>query len=156
MLASNFEQLGDWSHAIAAYNRGVAGVKEALAAGKSPDSVTAGGDYSADVLGRLAHLQPKKPEVDLSKLVAAAKADPRAAQGHQTYAAGVKLVERALVAEGVLGKTYSADGSFGSTTVAAYAAWQRRLGYSGTAADGIPGAASLKKLGAKHGFTVVA
>jgi hypothetical protein len=48
------------------------------------------------------------------------------------------------------------DGSFGSLTVNAYARWQKRLGYSGTAADGIPGMTSLKKLGAKHGFDVVA
>ncbi len=99
---------------------------------------------------------PARPTVDLSKLVVAAKADPRGRQGHQTYAAGVRLVETALVAEGVLGKTYSSDGSFGSVTVAAYAAWQRRLGYSGHDADGIPGKTSLTKLGAKHGFTVVA
>jgi hypothetical protein len=94
--------------------------------------------------------------VDLSQLVAAAKKDPPARQGHVTYMAGVNLVEAALVAEGLLGKQYAGDGSYGSTTVAAYAAWQRRLGYSGSGADGIPGMTSLKKLGAKHGFDVVA
>lgn len=36
----------------------------------------------------------------------------------------------------------------GSTTLKAkYAAWQRSLGYSGSNADGVPGATSLKKLG---------
>lgn len=158
MLADNHKALGSWPYAIAAYNRGVKGVRDALAAGKSPDSITAGGDYAADVLGRLAHLTDAtpapKPTVDLSKLVAAARKDPSARQGHQTYAAGVRVVERALVAEGVLGKTYASDGSFGSVTVAAYAAWQRRLGYSGRDADGIPGRASLDRLGKKHGFTV--
>lgn len=99
---------------------------------------------------------PSTPRVDLSQLVAAAKKDPPARQGHVTYMAGVNLVEAALVAEGLLGKQYAGDGSFGSTTVAAYAAWQRRLGYSGSGADGIPGMTSLKKLGAKHGFDVVA
>jgi peptidoglycan hydrolase-like protein with peptidoglycan-binding domain len=48
------------------------------------------------------------------------------------------------------------DGSFGTKTISAYAAWQRHLGYAGTAADGIPGRASLTKLGARTGlFTVV-
>ncbi|MFB7500014.1 N-acetylmuramoyl-L-alanine amidase [Streptomyces sp. NPDC056161] len=95
-----------------------------------------------------------KPVVDLSRLVAAARTDPRAAQGHQTYAAGVRLVEAALRAEGLLAAQYASDGSFGSTTVTAYAAWQRRLGYSGSAADGVPGRTSLSKLGARHGFTI--
>lgn len=61
LLASNYKALKDWAYAVAAYNRGVTGVKEALAAGKSPDSVTAGGDYAADILGRLAHLQAAAP-----------------------------------------------------------------------------------------------
>jgi hypothetical protein len=97
-----------------------------------------------------------KPKVDLSQLVSAAKTDPSAKQGHQTYAAGVKVVEAALVAEGLLSKSYAGDGSYGSTTITAYKAWQKRLGYSGADADGIPGSTSLAKLGAKHGFTVVA
>jgi hypothetical protein len=99
---------------------------------------------------------PSKPRVDLSRLVTAAKTDPGARQGHVTYVAGVNLVEAALVKEGILGKRYAGDGSFGSLTRDAYAKWQRRLGYSGTAADGIPGMTSLKKLGAKHGFDVIA
>jgi hypothetical protein len=99
---------------------------------------------------------PSKPRVDLSRLVTAAKTDPGARQGHVTYMAGVNLVEAALVAEKLLAKAYAGDGSYGSLTRDAYAKWQRRLGYSGTAADGIPGMTSLKKLGAKHGFDVVA
>jgi hypothetical protein len=99
---------------------------------------------------------PSRPRVDLSRLVSAAKTDPGARQGHVTYMAGVNLVEAALVAEKLLAKAYAGDGSYGSLTRDAYAKWQRRLGYSGTAADGIPGMTSLKKLGAKHGFDVVA
>ncbi|MGW1796959.1 N-acetylmuramoyl-L-alanine amidase [Streptomyces sp. NPDC001984] len=98
--------------------------------------------------------KPTRPTVDLSKLVAAARSNPSAKGTPVTYS-GVKTVEAALVNEGLLSKTYS-DGHYGSTTVTAYAAWQRRLGYSGTAADGIPGRTSLAKLGAKHGFDVVA
>ncbi|WP_329131750.1 GH25 family lysozyme [Streptomyces sp. NBC_01476] len=97
-----------------------------------------------------------KPKVDLSNVIAAAKADPKAKQGHQTHAADVRLVEGALKAEKLLDAQYAGDGSFGSKTVAAYAAYQRRLGYTGADADGIPGKTSLTKLGTKHGFTVVA
>ncbi|MFE7072724.1 N-acetylmuramoyl-L-alanine amidase [Streptomyces sp. NPDC057620] len=99
---------------------------------------------------------PSRPRVDLSRLVTAAKTDPPARQGHVTYLAGVNLVEAALVKEGFLAKAYAGDGSYGSSTRDAYARWQRRLGYSGSAADGVPGMTSLKKLGAKHGFDVVA
>jgi hypothetical protein len=96
-----------------------------------------------------------KPKVSLAHVVAAARKDPGAAQGHTTYRAEVLLVEKALKAEGLLAAQY-VDGSFGSLTVNAYARWQRHLGYSGSAADGVPGMTSLKKLGAKHGFDVVA
>jgi len=100
---------------------------------------------------------PSKPRVDLSRLVTAAKADPGARQGHVTYMAGTNLVEAALVKLGYLGRAYAGDGSFGSTTVAAYAKWQRHLGYTGNDANGVPGVTSLKKLGAKTGlFEVVA
>jgi hypothetical protein len=71
--------------------------------------------------------------------------------------AGTNLVEAALVRLGYLAKTYAGDGSFGSTTVKAYAAWQRHLGYTGTDANGIPGSTSLSQLGKNTGlFTVVA
>ncbi|MFE7244406.1 hypothetical protein [Streptomyces sp. NPDC057580] len=75
------------------------------------------------------------PTVDLSQLVKAAKIDPKAKQGH---------------------KTYAADGSYGTLTLAAYAQWQRHLGYKGKAADGVPGIRSLTALGKRHGFKVVA
>lgn len=99
---------------------------------------------------------PAKPVVDLSNVVAAAKADPKAAQGHTTHAADVKIVEAALKAEGLLSSKYASDGSYGTTTKTAYSAYQRKLGYSGADADGIPGMTSLKKLGTAHGFTVKA
>lgn len=102
--------------------------------------------------------EPTKPKVSLAHIVAAARKDPAAAQGHTTYKAEVLTVERALKAEGLLSSAY-VDGSFGSKTIDAYARWQRSPaggGYVGAAADGIPGSASLKRLGAKHGFTVTA
>lgn len=95
-----------------------------------------------------------KPSVDLSKLVAAAKSDPPKAGTPVSYY-GVKTVEAALVAEGLLSREV-ADGHYGTATLTAYAAWQRHLGYAGKDADGIPGAESLKKLGGRRGFTVTA
>ncbi|MFB7479564.1 peptidoglycan-binding protein [Streptomyces anulatus] len=97
-----------------------------------------------------------KPTVDLSNLIAAARRDPGLKQGGTTHPADVKVVEAALQAEGLLGASYAKDGSFGTLTRAAYSAWQRRCGYSGSAADGIPGKASLEKLGVKRGFKVTA
>ena len=101
----------------------------------------------------LAQAKPTRPSVSLAHVVTAARKDPAAPQGHTTHRAEVLLVERALAAEKLLASQW-ADGSFGSKTVAAYAAWQKRLGYRGSAADGIPGHTSLAKLGDKHGFTV--
>ncbi|MFE4575800.1 hypothetical protein [Streptomyces chartreusis] len=54
-------------------------------------------------------------------------------------------MEAALVAESLLNKTL-ADGHFGTATVDAYAAWQRRCGRTGHDADGTPGIASLTTL----------
>jgi hypothetical protein len=99
--------------------------------------------------------KPVKPSVSLSKLIAAARSNPAKAGTPVTYS-GVKTVEAALVDAGLLAKKYS-DGHFGSVTVQAYAAWQRSKaggGYKGKAADGVPGKASLTKLGARRGFTV--
>lgn len=97
-----------------------------------------------------------KPKVSLAHVVAAARKDPAAAQGHTTYKADVLVVERALKAEALLPAEY-VDGSFGTKTVSAYARWQRSPaggGYTGADADGIPGKNSLRLLAARHGFTV--
>ncbi|MCH0540012.1 peptidoglycan-binding domain-containing protein [Streptomyces sp. MUM 203J] len=100
----------------------------------------------------LGRLPSAPPQVDLDRLVAAARQDPPRSGRPVSYP-GVRVVEDALVAEGLLDGTY-ADGHFGTATVRAYAAWQRRCGYAGPAADGIPGRDSLTRLGREHGFTV--
>ena len=92
--------------------------------------------------------------VSLASLVRAATVDPPAPQGHVTDRKATLPVERALAAEGLLDRRF-VDGSFGRKTIDAYAAWQRRLSFSGTAADGIPGIKTLTALGARHGFHVV-
>jgi hypothetical protein len=96
---------------------------------------------------------PVRPSVSLANVISAARSDPQAAQGAAVHRADVLPVEQALVAEGLLQAQW-ADGSFGTKTVAAYGAWQRRCGYTGTDADGIPGRVTLAKLGDKHGFTI--
>lgn len=97
---------------------------------------------------------PARPVVDLSRLVSAARADPPKPGTPVSYAQTL-LVEMALVGEGLLSRSL-ADGHFGRATATAYAAWQRRLGYTGRDADGIPGMTSLKRLGTARGFDVVA
>ncbi|MER6485738.1 peptidoglycan-binding protein LysM [Streptomyces virginiae] len=97
---------------------------------------------------------PSTPSVSLAAVIRAAQRDPGLPQGGTTSAADVRPVEAALQREGLLSATYAKDGSFGSLTRTAYAGWQRRLGYSGSDADGIPGKTSLTKLGQKYGFGV--
>ena len=98
---------------------------------------------------------PARVTVSLSKVQAAARRDPGLPTGGKTFPTHVLPVEKGLVAEGLLVAQY-ADGSYGTKTVTAYQGWQHRLGYTGADADGIPGMSSLSKLGAKHGFSVVA
>lgn len=47
------------------------------------------------------------------------------------------------------------DGVYGPQTKAAYAAWQRSLGFSGSDADGLPGWTSATRLAARYGFHLV-
>ncbi|MEU0744163.1 transglycosylase SLT domain-containing protein [Streptomyces sp. NPDC006134] len=65
----------------------------------------------------------------------------------------VKATQAALIAVGI-GIPAGATGFFGEQTRTAYAAWQRMLGLTGSAADGFPGCSSLVKLGARAGFVV--
>ncbi|POM26006.1 hypothetical protein BTM25_03900 [Actinomadura rubteroloni] len=86
--------------------------------------------------------------------VKAAQIDPRRADDTLTPGAkaSVLLVERALASRRLLDAKW-VDGYFGTTTVAAYAKYQRSLGLSGLAANGLPGKASLGRLGSGR-FTV--
>ncbi|MFI5842556.1 peptidoglycan-binding protein [Catenuloplanes sp. NPDC051500] len=86
--------------------------------------------------------------VDMEGVLKAAQWDPAKADSAVTAGAGpsVKLVEKALSDRGLLDAAY-VDGHFGTRTVAAYAQWQRELGYSGIDASGLPGKTSLTKLG---------
>lgn len=96
----------------------------------------------------------KTPTVSVTTLRVAAQHDPARPQGGTTTGAttAVRIIEDALRKEGLLDARYAGDGSYGSKTISAYAAWQRRCGYTGRDADGIPGPTSLSRLGARHGF----
>lgn len=96
----------------------------------------------------------KRPQVSLSKLIAAFKKDAPKKGTPVSYEPTI-YVENALVAEGLLAKRY-ADGHAGTATHSGYALLQQRYGFHGDAADGIPGTTSLKRLGKAHGFDVVA
>ncbi|MEU8299661.1 peptidoglycan-binding domain-containing protein [Micromonospora sp. NPDC048909] len=94
------------------------------------------------------------PVVDMEALIKAAQIDPRRADTAITSGSkdSVLQVERALQARGLLAATY-VDGHFGTSTIAAYAAYQRSLGYSGLDATGLPGPTSLRLLGEQR-FTI--
>lgn len=92
------------------------------------------------------------PTVMTAHLITAAKKDAPGPDGATSHPAEVRIVEAALLAEGLLSAQFAKDGSFGTVTIKAYAQWQRRLGFSGADADGIPGVESLTKLGLRHGF----
>ncbi|NDU72713.1 peptidoglycan-binding protein [Actinomadura sp. DSM 109109] len=94
------------------------------------------------------------PSVDMEATVKAAQIDPRRADDTLTPGAkaSVLLVEQALRDRELLDAQW-VDGYFGTTTVAAYAKYQKSLGYSGLAANGLPGRTSLAKLGTGR-FTV--
>jgi hypothetical protein len=94
------------------------------------------------------------PVVVLQHVVFAAGVNAMAPQGSVSRPEDVRIVEAALLAEGLLSPRYAKDGSFGTETITAYSQWQRKLGFTGDDADGVPGPDSLKKLGARHGFRV--
>lgn len=60
----------------------------------------------------------------------------------------VRHMQDALVRMGVLGSGLYATGIGDQRTKNAYIAWQKRCGYTGPDADGVPGPASFNKLGA--------
>jgi hypothetical protein len=95
--------------------------------------------------------QAALPSVDMARVLAAAQVEPRCGQraGLGDNASTI-LVQRALAAKGI---STSADGWYGTGTTSSYARWQRRLGYSGIDANGLPGKGSLTKLGSNR-FTV--
>jgi hypothetical protein len=72
----------------------------------------------------------------------------------RTKSNAVLIIQKALAVE--VGLDFSSGpGIPGPLTREAYKKWQRRLGFTGKDADGIPGYTSLLRLGTKRGFGVV-
>ncbi|WP_433128316.1 peptidoglycan-binding domain-containing protein [Micromonospora sp. CA-240977] len=95
-----------------------------------------------------------QPVVNMEATVLAAQIDPRRADNTLTTGAksSVLAVEQALQARGLLDAQW-VDGYYGTVTISAYSAYQRSLGYTGLAANGLPGTTSLTKLG-QNRYTV--
>jgi peptidoglycan hydrolase-like protein with peptidoglycan-binding domain len=95
------------------------------------------------------------PDANMEAIVLAAQRDPVKSGTQVTPGSGpsVLLVERALAARGLLASQY-VDGHFGTSTISAYAAYQRSLGFTGLDASGLPGRTSLTRLGTDR-FRVV-
>src|SRR3954449_2185703 len=89
-----------------------------------------------------------KPVVNMEQVMKAAQLDPHRGGNRGTKGSkdDVARVQRRLHRKHLLPKSSPNDGVFGNQTKSAYAAWQRRLGYSGLGASGLPGPTSLKKL----------
>ena len=90
-----------------------------------------------------------KPAINMTRLLAAAQLDQyRPGNRHTRGAAkSVKRVQRQLRRRGI---GVAVDGNYGAQTMNGYAAWQRRLGYSGLDASGMPGETSLKRLAGRR------
>lgn len=83
--------------------------------------------------------------VSMARVVVQSQVEPyRGDQPDLPGDAAVEAVQGALAEEGF---DVSPDGWFGNETAVAYADWQESLGYSGLAANGIPGPTSLATLG---------
>src|SRR3954452_10155224 len=89
-----------------------------------------------------------KPAVNMEQVMKAAQLDPHRSGNTGTKGSkdDVARIQRRLHRKKLLPKSSPNDGVFGTQTRSAYAAWQRRLGYSGLGASGLPGPTSLKKL----------
>jgi hypothetical protein len=94
------------------------------------------------------------PSVNMEAVVKAAQIDPRRADDTLTPGAkaSVLAVERALQSRQLLDPRW-VDGYFGTETVKSYTSYQISLGYSGIAANGLPGPSSLTSL-AQGTFTI--
>jgi peptidoglycan hydrolase-like protein with peptidoglycan-binding domain len=90
-----------------------------------------------------------KPAINMAKVLMAAQLDQyRPGNRHTAGAAkSVRRVQRQLRRRGF---NVAVDGNFGGQTMNAYAGWQRRLGYSGLDASGMPGETSLKRLAGRR------
>lgn len=128
------------------------GAAARLSAGVAAAALVAGASVTAATPS--AQAATTVPTVNMEATVKAAQIDPRRADSTLTPGAksSVLEVEKALQAKGLLDAQW-VDGYFGTSTVTAYAKFQASLGYTGLAANGLPGKTSLTTLGQGR-FTV--
>jgi hypothetical protein len=151
-----WEQLQDWVHSWGVANAWPMGRPVDFTSHRS-ESVweTQGGWYGHQQVPENTHQDPGS----WPAFVSATPAKPSAPKpvyepfpGAAFFTAGRKspiiaAMHKRLVAEGCNQYRSSANADvWGSGDKASYAAWQRKLGYSGSAADGIPGKTSWDKL----------
>ncbi len=112
---------------------------------------TAAAALAASVLASAPRAEAALPSVDMARVLAAAQVEPRCGdRSGLADNASTKLVQSALKAKGI---SSTVDGWYGNGTTSGYTTWQRRLGYGGIDANGLPGVTSLTKLGTNR-FTV--
>jgi hypothetical protein len=108
-------------------------------------STAASAALVASIVAAAPRAEAALPSVDMARVLAAAQVEPRCGdKAGLADNASTKLVQNALRAKGI---STTADGWYGSGTTNSYSTWQRRLGYSGIDANGLPGVTSLTKLG---------
>jgi hypothetical protein len=89
--------------------------------------------------------------IDLSNMRYAAEHDRDRKASNPSHPYGTKIVERALVREGLLSPDY-VDGYWGTATRYAWLRWERKLGWQEP--DRKVGKAGLVALGKRNGFRV--
>lgn len=129
LLADNHAALGTWGAAAAAYNGGLTGVKNAIAAGKSADSATTGGDYGADVLGRQIQMQGVAEPARELEFVPVSGYMPELHEGDDNWY--VDFMQRMI--NRFLKTNVKADGKYGDATAkAVHLFYKQELGYTTT------------------------
>jgi len=94
------------------------------------------------------------PTVQFEKVLDSRLEDIAGGEGTVSHPRQVRIVEAALLAEGLLSEKYAKDGSFGMRTKVAWRQWQKRAGLPKHRQNGIVDLASLRRLGRRHGFKV--
>lgn len=160
-----FWKVGTWWHVAVSAGGGYVWSTDILRKGKV-DKVTIGyisRRWGATYLGWTETLNgkrvytaaakiPRQNPVHVRNIQESAQHDPPRPAREAAHPYEVGVIEKALVAEGLLDDRWL-DGSWGTKTEAAWKRWQKRIGNDPT---GHPGAEGLEKLGAKHKFEVAA
>lgn len=116
--------------------------------------------WTEDLNGVRVYTPPGKPSSAKPPTKPSAKKNPVSLSAlvyHATHGTGqYSPASSGPMCEGVKRRLIQLGcGGASNSFAACYAAWQRKLGYTGKDADGVPGAASLNALAARSNWTVV-